>query len=268
MRTVRFFTNAGAEDCEMVVTPSDGVDTLRLKRKFRTRDTFSPRSNAVFNVALSAGTYDIHFEDAQGQVVFPDYVLPIMEAPPTCSNHVELSDITIIQPSPREAVCSTDLIRNGRFDSDISGWSDFYSGTTWDVTGALRTTTRQAVGHYVSYYLNVMCIQELDAYDISLDYRLLAGDALDCNFDRCPDAKLEFTYFDPAGGSFSTQYQVLETLSTSDPNLEGFRTLQARWSLVTQDQARADKVQLVFNVYQGNVQYLLDNVQMIRETLP
>jgi hypothetical protein len=114
MRTVRFLTNPVADDYVMVVT--DGVNTLSLTRNLRLEEPFKVNTDGIYNVALPPGSFDVHFEDRNGSVVFPDYAIPVFEAAPFCANHIEYGDITIQDSS----VCASNLVKNGGFDVDIS----------------------------------------------------------------------------------------------------------------------------------------------------
>lgn len=169
MRTVRFLTNPVADDCVMIVT--DRLNTLTLTRNLRSANPFQTRYDGVYNVALPSGSFEVHYEDDSGSIVFPDYVIQVLEAAVVCSNHIVYGNITVARLAPDASVCS-DLVKNGDFDSDISRFQDFFAGIIWDPTsglgqgGALRSTTRGNPSQSFIQWLYVNCVQENQTYNL------------------------------------------------------------------------------------------------------
>jgi hypothetical protein len=268
MRTVRFLTNPVADEYVMVVT--DGVKTLSLTRNLRLQDPFKVSTDGIYNVALPPGSFDVRFEDHNGSVVFPDYAIPVFEAAPFCANHIAHGDITILRPLQDSSLCGNDLVRNGGFDVDISHWLDVSSGIVWDrssgsgQSGALRSTVRQNLSQSFWQWLNVNCVIEGKTYSFALSFKLIdsAGSpyTLNCNTETCPDIGLIAYHFDAETGVLSkdSPIRVASTISTT-PDSDGFLTVSGSWTPSTKE-ATADKLGITFNVYQGTVQYIIDNV--------
>lgn len=268
MRTVRFLTNPVADDYVMVVT--DGVNTLSLTRNLRLDDPFQLSSDGIYNVALPPGSFDVHFEDRSGAVGFPDYAIAVFEAAPFCSNHIEHGDITVHRPAPNSSICGSDLVKNGGFDVDISHWQDISSGIVWDRSsgsgqgGALRSTVRENLANSFWQWLNVNCVIEGNTYRFALSFKLIdsAGSpyTLNCDTESCPNIGLMAYHFDPETGVLTkdSQISVASTISPTQDS-DGFLTVSGSWT-PSAEEAAADKLGMTFNVYQGNVQYIVDNV--------
>jgi hypothetical protein len=83
---------------------------------------------------------------------------------------------------------------------------------------------------------------------------------LNCDTESCPDVGIIPYQFDAETGVLTkdSQINVASTISQTRDS-DGFWTVSGSWT-PSAEQAAADKLGITFNVYQGNVQYIVDNV--------
>lgn len=174
-----------------------------------------------------------------------------------------------MKPTPARDVCD-DLIVNGNFDSDLSGWQSLWASPVWmptsgvDETGALETTTRSWVGgHYPLQYLDMSCIEAGNMYLLNVDYRN-SDFAAPCkgDFFSCPAIEIAFKRFDAVTGKFVTALPNKKYTTTSpSPSGYTFSHIQAMWS-PSEEELSVDQIQFYITGGSGNI--ILDNVSMKR----
>ena len=247
LRMVRFVVNAAADNYVMVVT--DGTTTQYVYRSTNMYYAYDARDDAVYNVALPGGAYTVHFEDSTGNTVWPSYVLPVYEAPPTtCSNYVTEGSITVVKP-PQDSRCDN-LIRNGSFDAHLYWWQELVAGIYWNPTdgvggsGALKATEARTDAHIIQY-LDTTCLEEGAEYDLSVSYRVVDENNVNvntCTGGSCPSVVISFEDFNPATGQLATIPPTVIGGSTVLPYQGGtaFNTITGSWTVAPQHVA-ADK---------------------------
>ena len=270
LRIVRVLTDAAApEDIEMVVTNELG-NTLTIQRDLRLHATDNALYPGIYVVALPAGSFEISFMDASGEDAYPGFVTPVFEAAPKCSGYVTLKDIKSFQPDYDREVCN-DLIFNGNFDTDLSGWQSWLAFPYWtahggvDSGGALQTTNRgtATMVRNPQQWIDTSCIEPGKDYLLHFEYRNVDS-AVPCqgSWDDCPNVQLSFEDFDPTTGDF------VETLprheyGTTEPSADGttFSIIEATWT-PTEAEASADRVQI--HIRFGSGEIIIDNVHLMK----
>lgn len=260
-------TSLSATEYEMVVTDSTNDSELlrvnRATRDFVASEHYGPHEDGYHTVALPAGTFRFHFEDDIGAVAFPKYAIPVFEAAPKCGTFVDYDDVTIVLPDRANAGCS-DLVTNGSFDNNITGWR--WSGRRdmiW--SSELKALDTNAIGRPPSQFLKVNCLEAGDMYNFSMVFNVFNQNgenlAIDCLSNKCMEIIVRLFFYERGS---SSHYDVRVPTGIVESTKEGFDlNVSGTWS-INNDQAQADKALLILNPRRlHNSRFIIDDVQGI-----
>ncbi|CAB9513184.1 G8 domain-containing protein DDB [Seminavis robusta] len=268
LRTVSVLTNAAQPSgTRMLITDTSSLKTIEVQGSTRSGQTQISWMHATFTAALPQGSFEISFVDANNQLVWPSYAIPVLEAAPMCS-HITINDLTFVKPPPS---CD-ELVQNGDFASGIQWWQGHKTNNIFDPSrgvdssGALLTTGDSGSG--VSQWLNVNCLVSGVTYDVSAFFRQVdayGATVAGCTTSQdCPRLAMEFKTFVPSTGSFPTSWATIATTDvTSYTNDNSFDTISGQW-VVTNEQASADMARLV--ILDAADQLIVDNVSIKKVT--
>jgi len=272
MRSLQIFTNAVAEDYEMVVTSDDTTfdttnstttispaTTLRVQRSAYSNHNTPTKTTAfgAYALALPAGSFRIHFEDDDGTMVFPDYAVPIFEkAPESCEDYISLDgDVTIVRPSDNDDTYDCrDLINNGSFESGVEGWQNLNGAISWESSSSSLRAVRP------SQYIKSHCAVVGRTYTLFMDFSVV-------NFDISEvypgSLFLRLYSFNIATGNFEERTVHIATAVKKDATSY---TFSGKW-IPTEEDIKADKMELVVLDYSFE-ELLINHVTALWEDAP
>ena len=273
LRTVSIETDSATTDGVVMVVSytNNPAQSIVIEGELRFGD--AKRWHRTFTVALPAGQFTVAFYK-DSELTWPQYVRPVFEVPPSCSNYVGPSDLALVEPESTRPECAvgTSLIMNGQFDTSIEGWSHFGSGIVFSSdegvggSGALKTTTRTNMrGDSVLQRLDTSCIQAGNTYEISVSYRNVdqfgvtlpacAGVPADCPRALGTYASFNWETGGDTFGFFGMANTDLPYQTT------GFNTISGTWT-VSSVQGDADMLHM--RIEHGTGQFIIDNVSVVR----
>eukprot|EP00957_Ditylum_brightwellii_P126374 9633856-Ditylum_brightwellii.AAC.1 len=96
LRTIVFRTNGANTASEMVIKSGSVTKSISdVEARWPTR----PTNDKMFGVSLPPGEYEVYFRDINTQeMIWPEYVVPVYEAAPSCSGYLEADSVDIIKP--------------------------------------------------------------------------------------------------------------------------------------------------------------------------
>ena len=274
MRTISVETDSATTEGFLMVVSylNNGAQNILIEGKLRGGDT--DRFHRTFTVALPAGQFAIGFFK-NNQIVWPGYVRPVFETAPACSNYVQPSDLTIINPGPNRPQCAVgqNLVYNGLFLNSVEGWGQLNTGMVFTPnegvggSGALKTTTvTNFLLEGVTQHLDTSCIAVGHTYSISVSFRNVntAGVTLPACFGGTNDCPYMFgtrQSFDLYTGEATVGY-IHGMASTELPyQMNGFNTMTGTWTVSAED-AAADSIHI--KILGGTGQLIIDNVFITR----
>jgi len=154
--------------CSATVT-SDTVSTSNFR-------AFAAQADNSLSVDLD-GTSSILIYGAQLETgSIPTSYIPTAGATVTRAADVATIPIAnVTYPSTRTEVTGTELVTNGTFDTDTTGWTSPRANSTLSVVGGELVSTATAAGAYGS--VSTVVIPTTGVYAISTDYSTSAGNS-------------------------------------------------------------------------------------------
>ena len=286
-RTVLYVTANSVAGISLVIT--DKVTNRRHTMTGAMRETpFSapnrafPFADEIYSTSLPYGQYTAHFEDANGQHVWPGYVQEVFEAPPrSCTEYIDSANVELLPPPLSNGRCD-ELIAAGTFDGDVSSsdsralepWQDLLAGLVLKPNGGINNsgslqTTVASPRTLIVQYIDPTCLVAGSTYEFSMSFKMVDkdGNVIEAcgNGKRCPRAAVlleqlnpETNKYEAVGGSLQQVGRLEGTYQQSNTE---FNRLVGTWT-VSSEQAWADKAR--FMIDRGDGLYVIDNVSLKR----